>query len=408
VWLGLCMARLGNFAEGLPHMQRAIALDPDQGIWHCYYAEALKLQKDVIRAKKSIDVAISLDPEQANFHIELAEILVIAYREKQNDLEQMLHDIPEGLDPNRPQLLSKIAALAVEANELALAAVDRALRLEPENRFALIMRMNTLYDLQRVAETQQAAEALLAVDPNSSNAHSVLGSVHRCYCRWPEAIESYQMALSLQPDCEATRANLVYVMAQMTPLVRFLDRLNQTFRWGEYRDLVLYLSWIACIKILTHGLPSWWMLLMIPAAINLFGRTINLLLLSWGWIGDRRYRQILQPQDLRSMNNTFIAIGAIISLFWAKQIGWLDALWRWALTPDWQNILAIGLLSLPLLLLVLTARKQLWQNGAIGIGIVIIYATDLAIQPRVVSLLIFMVVISTLYYLLTMGEPKKN
>jgi tetratricopeptide (TPR) repeat protein len=108
VWLGLCMARLGNFAEGLPHMQRAIALDPDQGIWHCYYAEALKLQKDVIRAKQSIDVAISLDSERANFHIELAEILVIAYREKQNDLEQMLHDIPEGLDPNRPQLLCEL------------------------------------------------------------------------------------------------------------------------------------------------------------------------------------------------------------------------------------------------------------------------------------------------------------
>ncbi|MGA9575288.1 MAG: tetratricopeptide repeat protein [Lysobacterales bacterium] len=110
----------------------------------------------------------------------------------------------------------------------AIELLDEAIRMDPQfaEAWAANAQAHTLmrYYLNVSGDEVRAkAEAMalkaLAINPNLSAAHSVLGDVYRDNFKWKKAIASYQRALALNPD--DIEANEQY--AQMLQRVNYFD-----------------------------------------------------------------------------------------------------------------------------------------------------------------------------------------
>lgn len=83
--------------------------------------------------------------------------------------------------PREPQVRYNLGCVLRDMRRYqdALQVVDDVLRLDPRSLPGLILRMDVLFRLRRMAEAEAAAERVLAVDPESASALEVLPRLYR-------------------------------------------------------------------------------------------------------------------------------------------------------------------------------------------------------------------------------------
>lgn len=86
--------------------------------------------------------------------------------------------------------------LLAEANSEAV----RAYNLDPENALALAYYAEILVDQQRWEQAKQYAMEAVRRDPNLMDTHRVMGYVHESRGEYNSAIQSYQSAVSINPN----------------------------------------------------------------------------------------------------------------------------------------------------------------------------------------------------------------
>jgi serine/threonine-protein kinase len=112
--------------------------------------------------------------------------------------------------------LSHVAQAWVLTNqgkrEQALAAVEKALGLEPDNYFAALGKIIFLTQLRRFDEARSWGEALLRRHPRQRAFADALGTVHLLQGRYKEAEQAFRLSIQLQPDSSVAYANLNAVL----------------------------------------------------------------------------------------------------------------------------------------------------------------------------------------------------
>jgi serine/threonine-protein kinase len=108
--------------------------------------------------------------------------------------------------------LSHVARAWVLTNqgqrEQALAAVEKALSLEPDNYFAALGKVIFLTQLRRYQEAGSWGEAMLRRHPRQRAFADALGTVHFLQGRYKDAEQAFRLSIALQPDSSVAYANL--------------------------------------------------------------------------------------------------------------------------------------------------------------------------------------------------------
>jgi serine/threonine-protein kinase len=135
--------------------------------------------------------------------------------------------------------------------EQALAVVDKALGLEPDNYFATLGKISFLTQLRRYDEARAWGEAVLRRHPGQRVFADALGIVHFQQGHYKEAEQFFRLSIQLQPDSSLAYANLnealmrqgrgdealqvVQQGLQVRPSARLYTNLgNALFQRGDY------------------------------------------------------------------------------------------------------------------------------------------------------------------------------
>ena len=113
-----------------------------------------------------------------------------------------------GDGPAEAHFLRGTALNALGAPPEALAALSRAVALDPGMAAAHLNRANALADLDRLAESEAACREALRLDPGLVEAHASLGFILTGLGRLAEAIAACEDAIALSPEFAHAHWNL--------------------------------------------------------------------------------------------------------------------------------------------------------------------------------------------------------
>jgi len=223
--LGEIQAAIGEFANSVVSLKKAVTLNPQQGsLWASLGASQLDLGK-LDEAAESLHTSLQLHPNQPGAHYNLAATLVRLGRHDEaiDNYRQAI-----ALNPLFAEAWLNLSSLYSHRGEYnqAIRAAEEALRLRPAFPEA---RNNLGQALAALGQNDQAVEcyrAALKLSPDYPEAHSNLAAslVHRG--RPQEAGQHARRALQLRPDFPEATNNLG----------------NALIRLGEIREAVRVLS----------------------------------------------------------------------------------------------------------------------------------------------------------------------
>jgi tetratricopeptide (TPR) repeat protein len=202
--LGIVHYDRREFDEAAKCYRQAIAINSA-------YAEAHNNLGNALRALGKNDEALD--------HYQRALLVRENYPEAYNNMASILRDTDQiaeaefayrkaiTLNPHYFEAYGNLATLLVEherADE-ALRVLADALKIAPKHAPTLIHVARTQLHLGNHVQAEQACRLALEEDPDSAEAHSMLGEVLHETDRFPEALQSFEIALTLQPAAPECR-----------------------------------------------------------------------------------------------------------------------------------------------------------------------------------------------------------
>src|SRR5580704_7685264 len=105
-------------------------------------------------------------------------------------------------EPTHFGCLQLLGVISDQRGDHATAArqIESALKINPDNVFALISRGNALHALKRFDEALASCDRAIAVRPDYVEAHYNRGNALHALKRFGEALASYESALAARPD----------------------------------------------------------------------------------------------------------------------------------------------------------------------------------------------------------------
>ncbi len=208
--LGNALLRLDRTDEAIPHLERALALNPQ-------YADAYN-NRGVIHLRQeqpgpalaAFDQALKYKPNFADAHYNRGEAFLKLQRN-----EEAIAALDEALRQNpyyaKAYNNRAVALLNLGRVDDSLAAVRRALELDPALPEAHYNLGNALLRASDLPAALAAYDASLRIDPRYERSHNNAGVVLLRLGRKEEAAGRFRAALAIKPDYVEARNNLQLV-----------------------------------------------------------------------------------------------------------------------------------------------------------------------------------------------------
>ena len=231
--LGEIERRRGKLPESLVALRRATTLDPSSAqAWNNFgvlrydrreFGEAVKCYEKAIALKDSYPEAHNNlgnalralgKNDEAVEHYQRALLIRENYPEAYNNMAAILRARSEFAEAEhayrraialRPQYIEAYGNLAAllsqcDRDDEALRVLAQAIEINPKHVPTLLQTARHQLNKANYAQAEQACRLALQEEPNSANAHALLGEVLHETDRFPEALESFETALTLRPD----------------------------------------------------------------------------------------------------------------------------------------------------------------------------------------------------------------
>jgi len=257
--LGVIAQQLGQFAESLVSIDRAIQLAGEVAPYHSNRGETLRKLGRLSEAEQSLRRAIALDPAMVDAHNNLGLLLnsVRRHREAVDVLDQAIAlrpDFPEALNnrglarralgdsngaiadfaaaiQSRPSYAEPYHNWGTELHRLRqLAEAEqyyrKALAIRPDYIEALNALGLAVHEQGRIDESESLLRAAIQHEPSYAGAHANLGMVLMGQRRLAEAQVSFEQAKVIEPRKAAHRVGLASALAASDQLGSARDELN--------------------------------------------------------------------------------------------------------------------------------------------------------------------------------------
>lgn len=163
-----------EFPQAEATLRRALALTPNDPVAWGLLGQTLFQQGKFADAKPALEKAVSLDADLPEPHNYLAGMLV-----RQGDLAGAEREFRAAIDilPSNADWQSNLAGLIASRGDTTQARFlfERAIKLNPALISARINYARLLANLNQTAEATKQAQAAIDAEPNSPDAHELLG-----------------------------------------------------------------------------------------------------------------------------------------------------------------------------------------------------------------------------------------
>lgn len=197
--LGLIALRRGANNDAVQQIQHAIALNPQDPVYHFNLGNAYRRQCALTKAVESYRTALQLDPNDADALNNLGSTL-----HETGEIEQAAacYARAHELTPADAQILGNLGAALFELDRLDDAAecFTRAIDIDPEYAEAHNNLGAILQTRGALEPARSAYERAVRAAPEFASAHKNRASVLHLLGHTPDAIAGYREALRLQPD----------------------------------------------------------------------------------------------------------------------------------------------------------------------------------------------------------------
>ncbi len=253
---GLVLLEQRRYPDAEKYFREALANDPNDPFTLYHLAVCETNQNRHRDGLATIERALSLEPEAADFHALRAFILVDLHRggDALKASEEALR-----IEPDSDLALTARAAAFLSKNEWATAelAARKALDLNPENTTAANQLAHALRLQNKLAESAEQTDYMLAQDPESGDNHSTAGwlALQRGDARKAEG--HFLEALRLDAGNEAARAGLKEAFKSRSAIYRWY--LNYCFfmqRFTAGKQWLVILGLLFAVNIAPRVLPG--------------------------------------------------------------------------------------------------------------------------------------------------------
>jgi tetratricopeptide (TPR) repeat protein len=185
--------------KAVPILETVIELVPNSSGVHFQLARLYRQVRRLDDAIRETERCLDLDPSDALARGLKGQILVD--QEKWKEGADVLQKAAEQ-DPDLEWVWADLgyACFRLDERDRALSAIDRALRLNPENNASTSIKGWLLMDLKRPREAAELLRKLTDRDSNSGYYHAQLGEALRQCEQWVEARKASDRAVALSPD----------------------------------------------------------------------------------------------------------------------------------------------------------------------------------------------------------------
>jgi tetratricopeptide (TPR) repeat protein len=196
---GMLYRARGRLENAINEFDYAAELDENLVEAWLAVAECELAQARPLDAADALDHAADLDPNDIELFLRLGEALLAA-----GDPTRAIRAFEEGLQlaPNEPALIRgrARAALAMQLFDDALEDAQAAVRRQPEDAEAWALVGLSTYQLGRDVEAVAALDRALALDPDHRLARRTRGDAYWAQRRFAEAAQDYALAAAAAPE----------------------------------------------------------------------------------------------------------------------------------------------------------------------------------------------------------------
>jgi predicted O-linked N-acetylglucosamine transferase (SPINDLY family) len=209
--LGNVLMRLRRYQQAVEAHDRAIRLEPDYADAYNNRGMALLLLDRGAEADASFDRALSL---QARHVAALVGKAMVSMRLRHSDAAQGALDAVFAINPRVPEAFLYRGQLKMEMGRYdeAEADFDAALAIDPLLESAWESKANHGLLTNRIAQAIHACHKVLEKNPESEITIGSLGSCHAALGDVAAAVQLFDKALRLKPDCDDVILKKIFAM----------------------------------------------------------------------------------------------------------------------------------------------------------------------------------------------------
>ncbi len=253
---GLILLQQERYKEAEEFFRNALASDPQnaRAMHHLAICQANQ-SENKITALETIDLAIALQPEESDFHATKAHFLVDLDR---NDDAIISANKAVKLDPDNVYALNAKASVHVALREWANVeqTARQALSIDADDSTAANLLAHSLRLQNKLRENADQIQGMLARDPEDAFTHANAGWAALQNGDKNKAEEHFLEALRIDPGLEHAREGLLESFKARSPLYRmylnycfFLQRFSKRMRWAIF--IGIYLGFRFAHKLFT-------------------------------------------------------------------------------------------------------------------------------------------------------------
>ncbi len=233
---GLLAHQQGRHEEALLWVDRALALSPNEPIFHSTQGKALAALRQPDQALVSFQRAVNLNPKDLDAQVNLG---LISQAMGQYVLARDSYKAALELKPGDAQVWFGLGVAMDHLHDrrAALESFERALILNPAYVEACVYRALMLVELNDLEGAVAAYDQALRINPSYAQAYSDRSGPLLRLGRLKEALDSCEQALRLNPDfagAHLNRANALYEMGDFEAALQSSNRaLSCQSHWAE-------------------------------------------------------------------------------------------------------------------------------------------------------------------------------